>query len=59
MQTRGVFDALGLAYEVKRVDPEGLWKILAPWGPVSPRSGSEQEEPVPPPWPDFAIASAG
>jgi mitochondrial fission protein ELM1 len=56
-QARGVFDAMGLVYEVKRVDPRGLWKALAPWGPVSPaerlgRPGSR----LAPPWPDFAIA---
>jgi mitochondrial fission protein ELM1 len=56
-QSKGVFDALGLRYEVKRVDPSGIWKLLAPWGPVSPaeRFGSELS-PFRPPWPDFAIA---
>src|SRR5262245_8571926 len=57
-QTRGVFDALGLSYEVKRVEPTGLWRLLAPWGPVSPaeRFGT-QHSPFRPPWPDFAIAA--
>jgi mitochondrial fission protein ELM1 len=57
-QTRGVFDALGLSYEVKRVDPKGLWKVLAPWGPVSPaeRFGTEKSQ-FRAPWPDFAIAA--
>ncbi len=57
-QTRGVFDALGLSYELKRVDPTGIWKLLAPWGPVSPaeRFGTA-ESPFRPPWPDFAIAA--
>ena len=36
VQTRGVFDALGLDYEVKRVDPGGIWEALSPWGPVEP-----------------------
>jgi hypothetical protein len=57
-QTRGVFDALGLRYEVKRVDPAGIWKLLAPWGPVSPaeRFGAVESR-FRPPWPDFAIAA--
>jgi mitochondrial fission protein ELM1 len=57
-QTRGVFDALGLSYEVKRVDPAGVWKLLAPWGPVNPaeRFGTAESQ-FRPPWPDFAIAA--
>lgn len=57
-QTRGVFDALELSYEVKRVDPTGLWRLLGPWGPVSPaeRFGTERSQ-FRPPWPDFAIAA--
>ena len=57
MQTRGVFDALGLDYEVKRVDPRGIWRALSPWGPVSPaeRFGAPQSQ-FHPPWPDFAIS---
>ncbi len=57
-QTRGVFDALGLRYELKRVDPTGIWKLLAPWGPVSPaeRFGTADSQ-FRPPWPDFAIAA--
>ena len=45
VQTRGVFDALGLRYEVKRVDPRGIWRALSPWGPVSPaeRFGAPRE----------------
>jgi hypothetical protein len=57
VQTRGVFDALGLDYELKAVDPKGLWKALSPWGPVSPaeRFGTAASQ-FHPPWPDFAIA---
>jgi mitochondrial fission protein ELM1 len=57
VQTRGVFDALGLDYQVKRIDPTGLWKALSPWGPVSPaeRFGTAQSQ-FCPPWPDFAIS---
>jgi mitochondrial fission protein ELM1 len=57
VQSRGVFDALGLAYEVKRVAPTGLWQILSPWGPVSPaeRLGAPESQ-FHPPWPEFAIS---
>src|SRR5262245_6361430 len=57
-QTRGVFDALSLSYEVKRVEPAGIWRLLAPWGPVSPaeRFGTAESQ-FCPPWPDFAIAA--
>ncbi|MBO0766351.1 MAG: mitochondrial fission ELM1 family protein [Hyphomicrobiaceae bacterium] len=57
VQTRGVFDALGLDYEIKRVDPAGIFKMLSPYGPVSPaeRFGTETSQ-FCPPWPDFAIS---
>jgi mitochondrial fission protein ELM1 len=56
-QSRGVFDAMGIAYEVKAVNPRGVWRALAPWGPVSPaeRFGSAESQ-FHPPWPDFALA---
>jgi mitochondrial fission protein ELM1 len=56
-QTRGVFDALGLAYQMKPVAPAGIWRLLSPWGPVSPaeRFGTAPSQ-FRPPWPDFAIA---
>ena len=56
-QTRGVFDALGLQYELKRVDPAGIWRALSPWGPVSPaeRFGTTASQ-FHAPWPDVAIA---
>jgi mitochondrial fission protein ELM1 len=57
VQTRGVADALGLRYEMKRVAPKGIFKLVAPWGPVAPserfgKTGSQFS----PPWPDVAIA---
>lgn len=57
VQSRGVFDALRLNYEIKSVDPKGLWRVLSPWGPVSPgeRFGTGQSQ-FHPPWPDFAIS---
>ncbi len=57
-QTRGLAEALGLAYEMKRVANTGLKVFTAPWGRV-PRAihfgepGSE----FAPPWPDVAIAT--
>jgi len=57
VQTRGVFDALGLDYHIKRVDPVGIWRALSPWGPVNPaeRFGTDASQ-FRSPWPDFAIA---
>jgi mitochondrial fission protein ELM1 len=56
-QTRGVFDALGIAYELKRVAPRGVWYALSPWGPVSPAEnfGTPKSQ-FHPPWPHFAIS---
>ena len=56
-QTRGVADALGLSYEMKRVAPKGIFKLLAPWGPVAPseRFGAAGSQ-FAPPWPDVAIS---
>jgi hypothetical protein len=57
VQTRGVFDALELDYQVKLVKPAGIWRMLSPYGPVSPaeRFGTEVSQ-FRPPWPDFAIS---
>jgi hypothetical protein len=57
VQTRGVFDALGLDYVVKRVQPKGIWHAMSPWGPVSPgeRFGTAASQ-FHPPWPQFAIS---
>ena len=56
-QSRGVFDAMGLDYELKPVDPTGIWRVLSPWGPVNPgeRFGTDASQ-FHPPWPDFAVA---
>jgi len=58
VQARGVADALGLAYELKRVEPTKLYSILSPWGPVSPseRLGDASGR-FGPPWPVIAIAT--
>lgn len=58
VQVRGVADALGVAYDMVKVDPSGLWKHAAPWGPVSPseRFGAPGSR-FAPPWPQIAIAT--
>ena len=57
VQTRGVFEAMGLDIAVKRIDPKGIWYSLAPWIWVSPsvRFGQPGSD-FAPPWPDFAIS---
>jgi mitochondrial fission protein ELM1 len=57
VQTRGVFEAMGLDITVKRIDPRGIWYGLSPWIGVSPsvRFGQAGSE-FAPPWPDFAIS---
>lgn len=57
VQVKGVAEALGLDYEIKHVSPRGIWRLMAPWGPLSPserfgRPGSQ----FAPPWPDVAIS---
>jgi hypothetical protein len=56
VQMRGVADAIGLRYETKPISPRGVWKALAPWGPVAPseRIGSPGSQ-FPRPWPAIAI----
>ena len=58
VQARGVADALGVTYEMKTVAPRGVYRALAPWGPVAPaeRMG-EPGSAFGPPWPDIAIAT--
>ncbi|MFN3745664.1 MAG: mitochondrial fission ELM1 family protein [Hyphomicrobiaceae bacterium] len=57
-QCRGVFEALGLAYEVKRIRTGPLQRVLAPYVPVArtERFGAPGSN-FAPPWPDFAIAA--
>jgi hypothetical protein len=54
----GVAAALGLSADIKRVTPSGLWKALAPWGPVAPgeRFGAPHTL-FAPPWPQIAFAA--
>lgn len=57
VQTRGVFEAMGLDITVKHIDPKGLWYGLSPWIGVAPsvRFGQPGSD-FAPPWPDFAIS---
>ena len=57
VQTQGVAEALGLSYEMKCVDPQGIWKFGAPWAPVAPSERfGEPGSQFAPPWPDIAIS---
>ena len=38
VQARGLAQTLGLDYEMKHVDPRGIWKFAAPWGPADPKA---------------------
>lgn len=54
----GVAEALGVRAEIKRVAPTGVWKLMAPWGPVDP--GEKFGQPgtlFAPPWPQIAFAA--
>jgi len=57
-QVRGVADALGLDYEMKRAAPSGVFKLASPWGPVDPKARfGASDGPFAPPWPAIAIAT--
>lgn len=54
----GIAEKLALNYEMKTVDPKGIWRFMAPWGPVSPSEAiGKNRGDFAPPWPQFAIAS--
>ncbi|HEY8245683.1 MAG TPA: mitochondrial fission ELM1 family protein [Hyphomicrobium sp.] len=56
VQMRGVADALGLDYQMKHITPRGIWKAMAPWGPVAPSERFGQSgAPFSAPWPAVAI----
>jgi len=56
-QLEGVANALGVAAELKVVAPTGIWRHLAPWGPIAPSERfGEAGTPFAPPWPKLAIA---
>jgi len=58
VQVMGVAQALEADYTIKRVHPKGLWRLLAPWGPIDPqeRFGRDGAQ-FAPPWPDIALAT--
>jgi mitochondrial fission protein ELM1 len=57
-QTRGLADALGVDYEMKRVTLDGIKKLTAPWGRVPKRAAfGEPGSEFRPPWPTLAIAT--
>lgn len=57
-QVKGVAEALGLDYGMKRAAPTGLFKLASPWGPVDPKAKfGASDGPFAPPWPAVAIAS--
>lgn len=58
VQARGVADALGLECEMKDVHPTGIWRVMAPWGPVNPSERLGQPDSrFAPPFPDVVIAT--
>jgi hypothetical protein len=58
VQVSGVADALGLDGVWKRSSLNGIWRWVAPWGPVGPKVRFGQVGgPFGPPWPDVAIAT--
>ena len=58
VQVKGVADALGLVSTWKYVTPKGIWRLLAPYGPVAPSEKfAGTHSPFAPPWPDFALAT--
>jgi mitochondrial fission protein ELM1 len=57
-QTRGLADALGVQYEMKRVSLTGMKKLTSPWGRVPKRQHfGEPGSEFCPPWPALAIAT--
>lgn len=57
-QCVGVAEALGIAYEIRRIAPQAPFSWLMPWGPIDPRERETRPaSPVAPPYPDIVIAS--
>lgn len=58
VQCKGVADALGLDYEMKRVQTRGFWRLIPPYGPVQPSDRPGRPGALlTPPWPAIAIGS--
>ena len=58
VQVKGVADALGLVWEQKVLNPAGIWRFMAPYGPPNPsdRVGAHGTH-LGPPWPDVVLAT--
>ncbi|MFA5958288.1 mitochondrial fission ELM1 family protein [Hyphomicrobium sp.] len=57
-QCLGVVEALGLSPEIKRINLSGIYKLMAPWGPLPVGQGTgAQGGSLGPPWPAFAFAT--
>lgn len=57
-QCLGVVEALGLTPIIKRSHLSGIYKLMAPWGPLPKSEGMGVEGgPLGPPWPSFAFAT--
>lgn len=57
-QCLGVAERLGLAAEIRRVQPRRPYVWFMPWGPIDPAEAPDRAgSPIAPPWPDIAIAS--
>jgi len=57
-QALGVVEALGLSPEIRRIDLTGIYKFIAPWGPLpslATTNGGRLR--LGPPWPTFAFAT--
>lgn len=57
-QLRGVAKALGVTAREIVVSPRGIWKLMAPWGPVAPSENiGRPDSDLSPPWPSIALAT--
>ncbi len=56
-QCLGVVEALGLSAQIKPVNLTGIYKLMAPWGPLPPGVLDAAGGPLEPPWPAFAFAT--
>lgn len=57
-QCLGVVEALGLTPIIKRTNLSGIYKLMAPWGPLPTGEGmGVNRSPLGPPWPAFAFAT--
>ncbi len=56
-QCLGVVEALGLTAQIKPVNLTGIYKLMAPWGPLPPGTLDAAGGTLEPPWPAFAFAT--